>query len=203
MTISTFAQRYVDTHDPKDEEVKSLLGKGNDINGFGGTDLKVSELVGERSLITGAYGGVLVNRKYLLGVGGYGITTNVEFEGLVGQTIKPLNLNGGYAGVLVGGMILSKEVIHLTIPIFFGAGSVQVSDEYFFPNRPNDAEFIIEKSAFMVIESGVQLEFNITEYLRFAAGMSFRYVTGTELDNLNDEQLSGSAIMVSFRFGRY
>ena len=64
ITVSTFAQRYVDTHDPKDEQVKSLLGKGNDINGFGGVDIKVSELVGERSLITGAYGGVLVNRRY-------------------------------------------------------------------------------------------------------------------------------------------
>ena len=138
-----------------------------------------------------------------MGVGGYGITTNVEFEGLVGPDVKPLNMHGGYAGIIVGGMILSKEVIHLTIPIFLGAGSVQVSDEDFFPNRPNDAEFIIERSAFMVIEPGAQLEFNITEYFRFAAGMSYRYVTGTELDNIRDRQLRGSSIMVSFRFGRY
>ena len=202
-SVSTFAQRYVDTYDPKDEEVKSLLGKGNDINGFGGADLKVSELVGERGLITGAYGGVLINRRYLLGVGGYGITTNVEFEGLVGADTKTLNLHGGYAGILMGGMVLSKEVVHLTLPVFFGAGSVQVSDKDFFPNRPNDAEFIIEKSAFMVIEPGAQLEFNITEHFRFAAGMSYRYVTGTELDNIRDRQLRGSSIMVSFRFGRY
>jgi len=206
LLVSSFfvsAQRYVDTHDPKKEEVKSLLGKGNDLNGFGGVDIKVSEFIDQRGMVTGAYGGVLINRKYILGVAGYGITTGVEFEGTVGQEVKPLNLYGGYAGILVGGMIGSKEVIHLTFPVFFGAGSIQVSDKDFFPNSPNDAEFVIENSAFMVIEPAAQLEFNITAYFRFAAGMSYRYVTGIDLENLKDSDLSGSSIMISFRFGRY
>ncbi len=64
MTTALFSQRYVDTYDPKKEEVKSLLGKGNELNGFGGLDLKISELAGERGMITGGYGGVLVNRRY-------------------------------------------------------------------------------------------------------------------------------------------
>ncbi|MCP4460056.1 MAG: hypothetical protein GY816_18835 [Cytophagales bacterium] len=196
-------QRYVDTHDPKNEEVKSLLGKGSELNGFGGADLKISELKDERGLIAGAYGGVLIDRKYLLGVGGYGIATNIDFDGNVDGVDKPLNLHGGYAGIIVGGMIGSKEVIHLTFPVFFGAGSIQVSDKDFFPNSPNDAEFIIEQSAFMVVEPAAQLEFNITEYFRLAAGMSYRYITGTELDNVKDSELSGGAIMISFRFGRF
>jgi len=196
-------QRYVDTHNPKADEVKSLLGKGNELNGFGGADVKVSELINERSLLAGAYGGVLIDRKYLLGIGAYGITTDIEFEGEVAGVDKPLNLTGGYAGVIVGGMIGSKRVIHLVFPIFFGAGSMYVSDKDFFPNTPNDAEFIIERSAFMVIEPAAQLEFNITQYFRFGAGMSYRYITGTQLDNLKDSQLSGSSITISFRFGRF
>lgn len=203
MTIALFAQRYVDTYDPKKEEVKSLLGKGNELNGFGGIDLKISELAGERGMITGGYGGVLVNRRYLVAVGGYGIATKIEFDGLVGAAEKPLNLHGGYGGVMVGGMIGSKEVIHLIFPVFFGAGQVEVSDKNFFPNNPNDAEFTIESSAIMVIEPGAQLEVNVTEYFRFSAGMSYRYVTGSELENLSDSDLSGSSIMISFRFGRF
>ena len=136
-------QRYVDTHDPKDDEVKSLLGKGNELNGFGGVDVKISELMNERGLIAGAYGGVLINRRFLFGVGGYGITTNIEFDGNVAGVDKPLNLHGGYAGIIVGGMIASKEVIHLTFPIFFGAGSIQVSDKDFFPNNPMNRFLLI------------------------------------------------------------
>ncbi len=199
----TFGQRYVDTHDPDSKEVKSLLGKGNELNGFGGADLRVSEFMDTRGLVTGAYGGVLINRKYLLGVGGYGLATNVEFDGMSGGTEKPLNLHGGYAGLMIGGMIGSTELIHLTFPVFFGAGSIQITDKDYFPNTPNDAEFTVEKSAFIVIEPAAQVEFNITEYFRIGAGMSYRYVTGTELDNVTDKQLSGSAMMISFRFGRF
>ena len=94
-------------------------------------------------------------------------------------------------------------MIHLTFPIFFGAGSIQVSDKDFFPGNPNDAEFIIESSAFIVIEPAAQVEFNITQYFRFGVGMSYRFISGTELDNVKDAHLSGSSILISFRFGRF
>lgn len=203
ITTAVFSQRYVDTYDPKKTEVKSLLGKGNELNGFGGVDFKITELVGERGLVSGGYGGVLVNRRFILGAGGYGIATNIEFDGMVGAEEKPLTLYGGYGGVIVGGMLGSKEVIHLIFPVFFGAGQIEVTDKNFFPNRPNDAEFTIESSAFMIIEPAAQVEVNVTEYFRLAAGMSYRYVTGTEMDNLSDSNLSGSTVTVSFRFGRF
>ncbi len=122
---------------------------------------------------------------------------------MVGTEEKPLNLHGGYGGIMVGGMIGSKEVIHLIFPVFFGAGQVEVSDKNFFPNNPNDAEFTIESSAIMIVEPSAQVEVNVTEYFRFSAGMSYRYVTGSELENLSDADLSGSSIMISFRFGRF
>lgn len=203
LCIHSFCQRYVDTYDPKDEEVKSLLGKGNELNGFGGVDVRITDLTDEKGLIAGGYGGVIVNRRYFLGLGGYGISTDIEFDGTVNDETKPLNLYGGYGGVIIGGMIGSKEVIHLSFPVFFGAGQVEVSDKNFFPNNPNDAEFAIESSAFFVIEPTAQLEFNITQNFRLAAGMSYRYVTGSELDNLTDEELSGSAIVMSLKFGRF
>lgn len=198
-----FSQRYVDTHDPKSDEIKSLLGKGNDLNGYGGLDVKVTDIVDSRVLIAGAQGGVLVNRKYIVGLGGYGIATEVQFDGLVGTDVKPLNLHGGYGGIVLGGMVGSKEIVHLVFPVLLGAGSIDVSDKDYFTNTPNDAEFTIERSAFMVIEPAAQIEFNITTHFRLAAGMSYRYITGTELQNVSDKDLSGGAVMVSFRFGRF
>lgn len=203
VSTTLLAQRYVDTYDPKDEEVKSLLGKGNDLNVFAGTDLKITEFVQEKGVMAGGYAGVLVNRKYFLGLAGYGLATSIEFDGMVNQEAKPLNLYGGYGGLLIGGMLGSKEVIHLTFPILFGAGQMEVTDRNFFPNNPNDAEFTIESSTFIVIEPAALLEFNITEHFRLGAGMSYRYITGLELDNLKDSDLTGSAIVLSARFGRF
>lgn len=200
-----FAQKYLNTNDPQKDEIKSLLKKGNEMNGFGGVDLKLAELLGEKVLITGGYGGVVADRKYLLGVAVHGIATKVPFEGIVPTREDPKNLNlqGGYGGLLIGATIAPKEVIHLSFPIVIGAGALHVIDEDFFESNPSDSEFTVENSLFFVMEPGAQLEFNITAYFRFGAGFSYRYATGTDLINVADDHISGVTALLSFRFGRF
>ena len=205
LVIPTLGQQYVDTHDPEDGKVKSLLGKGNDLNAFGAADLKVGDFKEERGLLVGAYGGFIINRRFLFGVAGYGLVTRVGFDGTVPSQsgTKPLRLHGGYGGVMVGATIAPRELIHISIPIVFGAGSLEVSDEDFFVNNPADSEFTIENSVFFVLEPGIELEFNITKYFRLGAGVTYRHVTGTELDNVSDDDMTGVNGMISFRFGRF
>lgn len=200
-----YSQRYIDTNNPQDEEIKSLLSKQNDLNAFGAMDLKVSDFKDERGLLVGAYGGFIINRRYLFGVAAYGLVTNVEFEGVVpGRTdVKQLNLNGGYGGILIGGTIAHKELVHISIPIVLGAGSLEVVDKDFFVNNPADSEFTVENSVYFVAEPGIELEFNITKYFRLGAGATYRYVSGLELDNVEDDDISGTTAMLSFRFGRF
>lgn len=204
-TFTLSAQKYVDTNDPKNEEIKSLLSKGNDLNGFGGSDLKISDFKGERGLLVGAYGGLIINRRYMFGVAGYGIVTKIELDGVVPNQpgTKTLNLHGGYGGVLVGASIAPKEVIHVNIPILLGAGAFEVVDKNFFPNSVTDSEFTIENSVFFVIEPGIEVEFNISQSFRLGFGATYRYITGTELINLKDEDVTGGVAMISFRFGRF
>ena len=152
-SLSSFSQRYVDTNDPNDQEIKSLLSKGNDLNGFGGADLRIGDFKNERGMLVGAYGGLIINRRYLFGIAGYGLVTNLEFEGIVpGDTAtKTLNLNGGYGGILIGTSIAPKELIHISIPVLFGAGAFEVVDKNFFTNNLADAEFTIEDSIFFIL----------------------------------------------------
>ncbi|WP_462253074.1 hypothetical protein [Ekhidna sp.] len=204
-SISAFGQKYVDTNDPKDEEVKSLLSKKNDLNAFGAADLKVTNLVSERGLLVGAYGGFIINRRYLFGVAGYGLVTKFEFEGLVPDQpeTKQLNLHGGYGGILIGPTIAPRELIHISIPILLGAGSLEVVDKDFFTNNPADSEFTVENSVFFIAEPGLEIEFNITKYFRLGAGATYRYVSGLELENVKNDDVSGTTAMISFRFGRF
>ncbi|MEP5611816.1 MAG: hypothetical protein ABJP45_06175 [Cyclobacteriaceae bacterium] len=203
--FSSYSQKYVDTNDPRKEEIKSLLSKGNDLNGFGGSDLRISDFKGERALMAGAYGGLIINRRYLFGLAGYGLVTKVEFDGTVpGQTAaKPLNLHGGYGGIIVGASIAPREVIHISIPILLGAGAFEVVDKNFFTNNLPDAEFTVENSVFFVLEPGIEVEFNISNHFRLGFGASYRFITGTELINIEDDDVSGGAGLISFRFGRF
>ena len=201
----SFGQIYMDTNDPKDEEVKSLLSKKNDLNAFGAADLKVSDFMSERALVVGAYGGFIINRRYLFGVAGYGLVTNVEFEGTVpGQaTPKQLNLHGGYGGIRIGGTSAPGELIHISIPMVLGAGSWEGVDKAFCTNNPAGSEFTVENSVCVVAEPGIEIEFNITNYVRLGDGVTYRYVSGTELENVKDDDISGTTAMISFRFGRF
>lgn len=199
------AQRYVDTNDPDNEEIKSLLNKENDLNGFGGADLKISDFKGERGLLVGAYGGLVINRRYLFGLAGYGLVTDIEFEGtLPGRdTTKTLNLYGGYGGVLIGASIAPKELIHISIPILLGAGAFEVEDESFFNSNLSEPEFVVENSVFFVVEPGIEIEFNVSNHFRLGFGATYRYITGSDLLNVSDEEVTGATGMISFRFGRF
>ncbi len=201
--ISTsFAQKYMDSNDPN--EVKSLLSKDNDIKGFGGVDVKVGIVNSDRTLLTGGYGGVIINKHYIFGLAGYGLSTKNNFNGIPpGQdSEKELHLYGGYGGFLIGGVLFPKEVIHINIPILLGAGNFEVSDENYF-NNGIDTDFTIDKSAFFVIEPGIQLEANITGNLRLGIGATYRMIQAIDLLHLNDEDLSDYTVALSLRFGRF
>ncbi|MEP4535069.1 MAG: hypothetical protein ABJ004_18380 [Cyclobacteriaceae bacterium] len=202
--FTVFAQTYMDTHDPKSSDVKSLLGKENEFAGFGGLDTKLSTINDDRTLLLGMYGGVIVNRNYLLGFGGYGLASNNDFRGTYPDdpTDRKLNLHGGYGGVILGATVFTREIVHLSFPILFGGGSMDVVDEKFGDTFTN-VDVTIEQSAFFVVEPHAQIEINITKKFRIAGGVSYRYVTASSFKNLEDEDLSGLTSTLSFRFGRY
>ncbi len=202
--VILYSQKYMDTHDPKSSDVKSLLGKDNEFAGFGGVDLKMSRIKDDRTLLMGMYAGTIINRNYLLGLAGYGIASTNDFKGSYpGSTVqRKLNLHGGYGGVIIGATMFTREIIHLSFPILLGAGSMDVVDDKFL-NSNTAWDVTIEKSAFFVLEPSAQIEINITKKFRIAGGVSYRYITASGFTNLENDDLTGLASTLSFRFGRY
>lgn len=198
---SSHAQRYVDKENVS--EVRSLLNRNNDLGGFGAIDFKVTDIVDTRAMLLGARAGLVVNRRFLFGLAGYGIATRAEFDGNPSPSqIEPLRLYGGYAGMLLGGMIAPEKMIHLSVPVLLGAGGVEVSDENYFATF-SDSEYSIERSAFFVVEPGLELEINITQVLRLGFGASYRWVTGSDLTTLGDDDLTSWSGNFSIRFGGF
>ena len=135
----------------------------------------------------------------------FGLATQPSFEGIVPgpDTPKRLTLYGGYGGIVVGGTILGKEVVHISLPVTLGAGNLDVSDDDFFDQGLGDTQFTVENSTFFVVEPAAQLEFNITSYLRIGAGVSYRWVTGLELTNISDQDMTDFTGVLSVRVGRF
>jgi hypothetical protein len=184
----------------QDDEMKTIISGGTQINGFGSVDMKYTNLVERPAFLVGAQGGILLNHHFYIGGAGYGIASSVEFENQ--QDNSSYKLYGGYAGVVLGGVIAPSSIVHLYVPILLGAGNFDVTDpSYLLGGVPN--EVTIESSAFFVAEPGLQVEVNVTQFFRLGIGGSWRFVEAEEFTVLDSETLSGWSTEVSFRFGRF
>lgn len=181
------------------EEIRSLFSKENEIKGFGGVDMHVTDLYKERTLMLGAYGGAIINKHVMFGLAGYGIATENQFRGASGDM---LNMEGGYGGLYLGGIIFPNEVVHLAVPVLFGAGALHIVDKQYFPTAL-DKEYVLESTALFVVKPSVQLEVNITQFLRIGVGASYRYIRGSDLRNISDDELTEWGGTFSVRVGRF
>lgn len=197
------AQQYVDNS--KTKEVKSLIGKEKEINGFGNVDFRLGEVVDQQALIMGVYGGMLINKYFMFGVAAYGIATDSQFEGFNPETgeARDLNLYGGYAGMLMGFKVASREIIHLSVPMIIGAGKLDVSDDHYFELPWDDNAYTLESSPFFVFEPSALLEINVSHHFRLGFGAGYRLVRGSGLENVSDEDLSGYTGVVSIQLGKF
>ena len=182
--------------DNDDDEIQTLFGKGTKVTGFGAFDLKLTEIAGQTSLILGGSGGAILNHKWIVGAGGYGIATNVDLEGQ--GSFQRLDLNAGYGGLILGYMIAPREIVHVAIPVLVGAGGTDISSPI-----PSDQPIIIESGSFFVVEPGIQAEVNITSWFRIGIGASYRIVEAFNSDYLRASDLEGLTGNFALKFGKF
>ena len=185
--------------DNDEREAKTLLSKYNEIKGFGALDIKLTDIASKQAMVVGAYGGVIVNKQVMLGLGGYGFTSSINVTREGGEEVS---LEGGYGGMMLGFIIAPREIVHVTVPLFLGAGSFHTLNEQIdFNNFPR--EIILESSSFAVIEPGLQLELNISKNVRLNLGASYRLIQGSNLRGIKDADLSNWAGNVTVKIGRF
>lgn len=201
MLITSVAMAQEQIHEIKPKpKIKTVMGGDSHISGFGTLDLKTTEIKDELALLPGISAGMIMNDHFVLGIAGYGIATKVGFDGQI--PAQRLYLYGGYGGLLLGGIIAPKEVIHAYIPVIVGAGGAYVTEEAFDDLGQNDNTFD-ESTAYFVVEPGIEVEVNITKFFRFSLGGSYRWVRQSELVNLTDRDLSNYNGYVSLKFGGF
>ncbi|MEM7107181.1 MAG: hypothetical protein AAF519_03060 [Bacteroidota bacterium] len=185
----------------QDDRIKTIFSRKSEIRGFGSFDVKVTDFNEDKALFLGGHGGVILNKKWIFGGGGYGLTTSNTFE--LEGTNQELELFGGYGGIMLGYIIAPTEVIHVSFPVLLGAGGIEMAEE----GAPivNGERSILERSAFFVVEPSVEIEINMTRFMRLAIGGGYRFIQGADLDvgDITDEDLSSWAVGVSFKFGKF
>jgi len=178
---------------------QTLIRGRVDSGGFGGPVVKFSSFNGDPAAFVGGRGGWILNfrdgQTFILGGGGYGLVSEHKTGTATVFEREPLYYNVGYGGFELEYINHTRRLIHAGGMVLIGGGAINYRDNQFDTYGKDDP--------FFVVEPGLHLELNVTDFFRIAGGASYRFTTGVSLDQLDDDDLSGPSGMLTFKFGKF
>jgi hypothetical protein len=174
---------------------ETLIGESIESGGFGGPVVKFGSINGSSGILVGGRGGWIINHAYILGGGGYGLANNVKAKTLGPNDERYLNF--GYGGLELEYVSDSDRLIHYSFMTLIGAGGVGWRDDNIRTGSNGD------DASFFILEPAANVTLNVSKFFRISAGVSYRYITGTESAAASNADLSGPSAVLTLRFGQF
>jgi hypothetical protein len=146
----------------------------------------------------GGKGGLIINRQYVIGGGGFGLAhpeTREDISGTLYTGDKPL-LHMGYGGGMFEYIFSPATLVHATAGMLIGAGGIGVSEQ-----NTNENQDKFRSDSFFVIEPDINLSLNITWFFRLSVGISYRYIRGIDMYEFNGSDFTGFNARITLSFG--
>ena len=195
-SLIMFAQDNRNPEEKPEKEIHTLLNN-REHGGFGGVSIMYSEIAGQDALSMGGRGGWIIGHCLSLGFGGTGYFNNIQYIS------EPENLQinhaGGHGGIYLEPILLPRFPVHLSIPLFAGAGGIT----YLEYTRNMEEGIPIETQSYFIAEPGVELEFNMLKFFRIAAGVYYRYTTKINMEHTPANPLEGYKYGITLKFGKF
>ncbi len=164
-----------------------------DSGGYGALQLKFLEIDDEPRFMLGGAGGWILNHHFVIGAGGYGLTTE-HYED---------EFHMGYGGLLLGYVTNPNAPVHVNFDVLFGMGvaSYRRLESGYFDDY--------EDKGFYVFEPGISLEFNIYRYFRIETGISYLFINDLKrpssytYKDYSEKDLEGWTGNISFKLGLF
>ena len=196
-----FAQEETEKDDRvKRDEVKTLFGDQYVAHGgYGSFTIGYSEINGMDAIVMGGRGAWIVGHWFAMGFAGSGFLNDYS------RNVDDINANlsGGYGGLLLEPILLPKLPVHISLPVVFGVGALAytISDSYSDWSEPT--YYIEDVTSFVLIEPGVELEFNVVRFFRLSFGAYYRYTSQITLYETPTDVLNGLTLGVTLKFGKF
>jgi hypothetical protein len=205
--MTAFAQD--DTNTTSNDEIRTLFGQGNKlkIGWFLSAEGGYTQFDKNDVALAGISGGMSFNHNFSLGLIVHGIANNpgLEFKNIVDG--KDARLEGGWGGLLLEYTLFPKYPIHVTFPLIIGGGTLSYvyDDDYYVPgeNEWDHDHTVLASDNFFVVEPGVKAEVNIFKFMRFGAGVSYRYTPNLSLVNTPAGFINSFTVNGSLKFGKF
>ena len=162
-----------------------------------------TEVDGRSGLLIGGRGEWIIGHGLGLGIGGYGLINEPEFN--VNDNLY-YNLAGGYGGFIMEPIIFGRWPVHVSFPILIGAGGVALTsfNEDFVNSFDPYESLYNDAFAFFVVEPGGELEFNLVRWMRLSFYYNYRYTTKLiSSGSINENALNGWSAGVTLKVGSF
>ncbi len=155
-----------------------------------GPELRVARMIKGYQLYSGLKGAMILNDKYAFGLSGGGFITETVFRGMddMGESAL-LNTVMAYGGLYFNYFVPSNIPVQISFPNLVGvAGVVLFVSNHADPERVD--EEMVEGGVFFIYVPSVNLEVNITSYLRIGFGAGYRLAIKGDMDRISRKDLS-------------
>ncbi len=181
---------------------ETLVGnrRGTDFGGFGGPVVKLTSIAGQDVAMSGGRGGLIINRRLVIGGGRYALARNNIRTGYTFDNGDEPTLEFGYGGLEFEYITRPSRLVHATLYTLIGRGRASHTSE-----QSQGGAVLRQRldSDLFVIEPALTLELNVTRWFRTGVGAGYRFVDGSDLPQVNDAALSGGVATLSFKFGSF
>lgn len=168
-----------ETEYKNNDDFKTIIG-GKKIGGYGCIGAGYTEINGKSSASFDARGGVVLGHWFALGLGGGSFVTPYVYNA---AHSSKMSLSGGYGGFFAELILFPKSRVHLSFPCLLGIGGAAVSTPFYTNSTSDGVNNVEESSVFTLVEPSVELEFNLTKFMRMAGFLSYRYTSDLDFDS--------------------
>lgn len=176
------------------QEIETLAGKGpkyKSLGAYGALNGKVTTFDGKFAVLSGGYGGVFLNKKHLLGLGGYSLNNRIR------TGVDNRDWNMWYCGAVYEYVFNTDKLFHFSAGALLGGGGVSQRTHF-----RHDRDNVHGSSGFAVAEPFINAEMNISKYIRVFAGGSWRQAFGTNSGvGISDAKISAPSFQLGVKAG--
>ena len=197
LTSETKPAKY---YDP--DGIQTLTGPEHNMGFYIGFHSEYSQIAGYDAFGAGGSIAMIANHGLAIGFSGKGFFSE-PYERIPGSNTS-YSYTGGYGGFLIEPIIFPKFPVHVSFPILIGAGGIAKSilTNYNYPYDYTEV-YVEDAEAFLIAEPGMEIEFNVTRWLRFGLGASYRFTTNLEPTVFDSNPMDGFTGGFSMKFGKF
>lgn len=180
-------------------EIQTIFKKGHSNGGYFSFYVNYNSISKIDALEIGSRLALIIGHSFAMGVEGTGFITDVMYD----QNQYEYFTTGGYGGIVIEPIILPKFPVHISFPVVLGGGAavnIYTDDTYVGRQYSED-----DVDVFLIARPGVELEFNLTRYMRFCLTTSYRLTdrVGFDHDVLNNGGVDGLTYGISLKLGKF